>query len=87
MAYGVNESPFKYSHITASGATTVKSFPGILHTIVVNQPGTTNTITVSDAGGTIAAITGTIGTFIYDVGFTSLTVNPSATCDLTIAYS
>jgi len=87
---GYNEPPFKYAHITASGATTLKTGVGVLHTMVVNNPGTTNTITISDGTNTVAVMAaGTIPTeYCYDIGYgTSLIVNPSATCDLTISYS
>lgn len=90
MAYSVNEPPFKYNHITSATTTTVKSSPGQLHAIVINTPGTTNTITIADASGNIGIITSPteIGaTVFYDVGFTSLSVTTSATCDLTVCYS
>lgn len=90
MAYSINEPPFKYNHITSATTTTVKASPGQLHAVVINTPGTTNTITLTDSAGAFAVITSptAIGqTVFYDVGFTSLSVTTSATCDLTIVYS
>lgn len=90
MTYAVNEAPFRYNHITSATTTTVKSSPGILHTLCINTPGTTNTITLTDNGTNFAIITSPseIGqSIIYDVGFTTLSVTTSAACDLTVTYS
>lgn len=87
MAYSVNEPPYKYNHITTATTTTVKSLPGILHTVVINTPGTTNTVTINDGANVIATFTAAAGTAIYDVGFTTLSITTSATCDITICYS
>jgi hypothetical protein len=90
MVAAYNEPPYRYAHITASGATTLKTSPGVLHSIVVNTPGTSNNITVSDGANTVAVLAaGTVAqNYIYDIGYgTSLIINPSATCDITVNYS
>lgn len=87
MTYAVNEPPFRYNHITTATTTTIKSLPGILHVIQVSTPGTTNTVTVSDGASTIATFTAATGTYWFDVGFSSLSVTTSATCDITVSFS
>lgn len=90
MVATYNEPPYRYAHITATGATTIKTGTGVLHRVIVNTPGTTNTITILDGATTVAVLAaGTVaGSYAYNIGVgTSLIVNPSATCDLTIAFS
>lgn len=87
MTYSVNEPPYKYNHITSATTTNVKTLPGILHTLVINTPGTTNTVTISDGSNTIATFTAVAGYMLYDVGFSTLSITTSATCDITVCYS
>lgn len=78
-----------YTHITASGAQTLSPNSGaILNKIVVNAA-LTGTITVTDGSATVAVITNPTvgGVFHYEATLnTSLIVNPSATCDITVVW-
>jgi hypothetical protein len=90
-------SAYKYSHITAAAptTTTIKTSPGLLHSVCVNTAGSATTATIYDAASAvspvIALITTTTGTnpcFIYDVYFTvGLTiVTATAASDITVSY-
>ena len=87
---------FYYAHLNASGTTTLKSGAGRLGRVTVNNPGTGASITLYDntsgSGTVIAAISGlsTIGSFIYDVQFsTGLTIVIAGTTppDVTVSYA
>lgn len=73
-------------HITASGATTVStSGPrGIL--VQVNAP-LTGTITIADTLGTVAVLASVVpvGQYNYYGLNGTVTVNPSATCDISVS--
>lgn len=86
-------SEYIYSNITTDTTTTIKSGPGILHSIVINTAASTGTATVYDntagSGTKIATLgTGTAGTFVYDICFnTGLTiVTATAAADITVTY-
>ena len=93
MVDGTLIPTMKYAHLT-TGATTLRTTGGVLHSITVNTPAA-GSITVADAvSGTTPAIaiitpTSTLGTgtYLFDVGFnTGLTVTLGATMDVTVAY-
>lgn len=88
---------FQYQNITlaAPTTTTVKSTPGLLHTVCVNTPAATGTITIYDntaaSGtkiGTITSFASTPKCFPYDVNFyTGLTiVTATAAQDITVSF-
>ncbi len=89
----------KYFHSSASGATTVKSGAGRLHTLTIAPAAASFvTVTVYDntaASGTIIAVLRVEGAsnstssqaYVFDVEFsTGLTVNASAAADITSSY-
>ena len=87
--------PWAYQNITTDATTTIKSVPGVLHTICINTPAATGTITIYDntaaSGtkiGTITSFASTTPCFIYDVQFwTGLTiVTATATPDVTVSF-
>lgn len=85
------EERFSYVHITTATTTNVKSGAGFLHLIVINTTAA-GAITIYDntaASGTTIAIfaaSATIGTYLYDVSFTTgLTVVTAAASDVTIS--
>lgn len=89
-----NES-FFYNHIAANATTVVKSGPGLLHWVTINNPGTAETITMYDsttASGTLigthtAPAQGAI--YEYDIMFTNgLTIVTAGTTagDYTVSY-
>ena len=71
-------------YITASGSQTIAS--GAFGILITVNTALTGTITVADAGTTIAVITNpTVGSSYQYYGFNgAITVNPSATCDITV---
>lgn len=88
-------SVYKYANVTGQATTTVKSGPGVLHTICVNTPAATETIAIYDNTAASGTKIGTITVFAsvnpcltYDVYFaTGLTlVTATASSDLTITY-
>lgn len=94
-SFPLNE-PSRYANITSLATTTIKSGPGVLHTICINtKASSVSTATVYDntagSGTKIATIdtTSTIGCLTYDVAFyTGLTVvTASGTAgDITVSY-
>lgn len=98
MTYSVNEPPYKYNNITTNTTTTVKTGPGILHTVCVNTIGTAPaTLTIFDSttgsGTKIATLLMNANDtfFLYDVGFsnglTCVTTSGATTGDYTISFS
>jgi len=87
----------QYRNINASGTTTVKTGPGVLVSVTINNKGAGgHTITLYDntagSGTKIATIDGTANqvTLFYNVGFTNgLTIVTSAgsAADITVAYA
>ncbi len=86
---------FAYSHLTASGTTTLKNGPGALGCVVVNtKAGASGTITVYDsttaAGSVVAVVDATVsGTYSYNVVCTvgiTVVVSGSAPGDSTVAW-
>jgi hypothetical protein len=86
---------WQYSNINTTATTTLKSSPGVLHSVCVNTPAATGTIQIYDntagSGNTIGKITSfasTPGCAIYDVAFwTGLTiVTATAAPDITISF-
>lgn len=87
---------YKYSTITTSTTTLVKSGEGKLHAVIVNTKGTVaSTITVYDAltaTGTPIAVIDSLnlsGTFEYDINFsTGLTLVTTGTAapNVTVSY-
>jgi|SRR5579863_4113225 len=88
---------WSYANITGDTTTTVKTGPGILHTITINNPTATEVITIYDqtsaTGNKIGTITipssPTPVTLTYDVEFLiALTiVTATATSDITISFA
>jgi hypothetical protein len=67
---------FNYTHLNANGTTTVKSGPGMLHTLTINVKGaSSNTITLYDntsGSGTVIAVidpTQNLVTLDFDIFF------------------
>jgi hypothetical protein len=94
MVAAYNEGPFKFFHAsTVQTTNTLKTSPGILHTVTINNIGATGvTITLSDGATPIAVISAptVVTTLDYDVGYgTSLVVSSTGTTapDITVAYS
>lgn len=90
------EAQYTYNNISTNTTTTVKSGPGFLHALAVNNPGASETVTLYDnttnSGTLIATITipaGYLGTILYDVklttGLTIVTAGTTA-CNLTVSY-
>lgn len=87
---------FKYANLAANETTVIKSAPGILHSITINDQGASaNTVSVYDntagSGTKIATIDSvtTIGTLLYDVEFaTGLTIviATGTAADITVCY-
>jgi hypothetical protein len=85
-----------YSNLTANGTTTIKSGPGLLHTITINTKGaSSNTATVYDntsgSGTKIATIdtTAQVQTLLFDIAFTTgltIVVASGTAGDLTVTY-
>lgn len=94
---GYNEPPFKYTNITTNTTTTVKTGPGMIHTLVVNTtPTGANSVTIFDSttgSGTkigTFAVTATDTFMLYDVGFanglTIVTTAATTPGDYTISW-
>lgn len=69
---------FNCTHLNALGTTTLKSGPGVLHTLVLNSKGASgNTLTLYDStsgSGTVLAVvdaTQNVASLTYDVNFTT----------------
>jgi thymidine phosphorylase len=86
---------YKYNYMPSAATTTIKTGPGVLHSIVVNNIGSAGTITVFDntagSGTTIATILTQAAstTYLYDVGFsTGLTITTGGTTapNITVSY-
>ncbi|HEY7309450.1 MAG TPA: hypothetical protein VH643_08845 [Gemmataceae bacterium] len=87
---------FNYTHLNANGTTTIKSGPGMLHTLTINIKGATgNTITLYDntsASGTVIAVvdpTQNLITLDFDVAFVNgLTVvlATGTAADITLSW-
>lgn len=84
---------FQYSHLAAAATTTVKTGPGILHSISLNTLAVTSTVTIYDntagSGTVIGIISSTVnqGPYIYDVLFnTGLTIVITGAPDITVSY-
>lgn len=91
----VTSSGCSYNHISTSTTTVVKSTPGILHTLNINNPGSGATVTIYDntaGSGTVIAIysPSTIGSVIYDIattiGLTIVTTATTTAADITVSY-
>lgn len=88
-------SGYSFSNLATNATTTLKSGPGVLHTVVINTKGGTSTATIFDntsgSGNKIATIDTTLSTtaFVYDtafvLGLTIVTAGVSA-ADLTISF-
>jgi len=87
---------YQSKNITTQTTTTLKSAPGVLHTISINTPANSGTITVYDntvgSGtkiATITSFTGVPANLIYDVNFwTGLTiVTAVAAPDITVTFT
>ena len=87
--------PYTYGYINGDGTVTLKTGPGLLHTICVNTATATETITAYDSlagsGTAIGAITvfaSKPGCYRYDINFTiGLTVvTGAAVGDVTVSY-
>ena len=96
-AHAQSPQTFQYANITAAAptTTTLKTSPGVLHSVCQNTPDATGTVTIYDnttgSGTKIGTITGYASTphcFIYDVAFwTGLTVvTATAAQDITVTY-
>jgi len=96
-AHAQDQQTFQYANITlaAPTTTTLKTTPGVLHSVCVNTADNTGTITIFDntAGsgttiGTITSYTGVVGCQIYDVAFwKGLTVvTATAAMDVTVSF-
>lgn len=86
-------SAYNFQGITTNTTTTVKSDPGVLHSIVVNTTAA-GAITIYDntaASGTkIGTLKSSIaeGTYYFDVNFnTGLTIVTAASSDITVTYA
>jgi hypothetical protein len=96
MATGDAAPTFKYANITTDTTTTVKSGPGILHSIIINTGAATEVVTLWDSLTATGTKIGTItvpaspvpGFLNYDIGFTiGLTVQTAtAASDITVTY-
>ena len=82
----------QYNHISTATSTVIKSTAGFLHTLTINTTAA-GVITVFDntscSGTTIAAFaaSATIGTYTYDVAFTTgLCVTTGAASDVTVSF-
>lgn len=91
------DDAYSFSNIAANGTTTVKSEPGVLHTITINTKGVaSNTCTVYDntaASGTkIATIDTTganMGAIFYDAQFKkglTVVLATGTSADITVTY-
>ena len=89
---------YNYANITASAptTTTLKSSPGILHSICFNKPVANEVVTIYDSLTAAGTLIGTItvpsspqpGCLSYDVAFgTGLTIlTATASSDITVSY-
>lgn len=87
---------WQYQNITGTATTTLKSVPGVLHSITFNKPVATEVITIYDNTTNSGTIIGTITvpasplpvTLTYDVAFwTGLTlVTATASSDITVSF-
>lgn len=87
---------YKYSNITGTTTTLVKTGVGFLHSITFNKPVATGTVKIDDALTDTTPVIGTETTpanpqpftLIYDISFnTGLTiVTGTAAQDITVAY-
>lgn len=78
-----------YSHFSgAGGPTTIKSGPGLLHTVTVNTFVAASAITLTDGANTIAVITPTApGEFTFDCAFnTNLQITIVGAQDVTVNW-
>jgi hypothetical protein len=87
---------WQYQNITTEATTTLKSTPGVLHTITFNNPVATGTVTIYDNTAASGTKIGTITvpsspmpvTLTYDVAFwTGLTIVTGAeNMDITVSF-
>lgn len=98
MTYAINEPPFRYNNITTNTTTTVKTGPGILNCVTVNNPPTgANTFVIFDSttGSGTKIGSGVMNandqTLWYQVGFgnglTIVTTAATTPGDYTISFS
>ena len=86
---------YNYAYMAAAATLVVRTGPGILHAITINDPTTNSVVTVYDNGAAsgqkIATIDASqaLGSLVYDINFlTGLTIVMSAAnSDITIAWS
>jgi hypothetical protein len=87
---------FSSRNITTDTTTTLKSAPGVLHSITINTPANSGSITVYDSLvgsgtkiATIASFASTNPCLIFDVAFwTGLTiVTATAAPDITVTFT
>jgi len=94
-AFPQSPQDWQYANINTTATTTLKSVPGVLHTVCVNTPAATGTAQIYDSttagGNKIGLITSYASTprcFTYDVAFwTGLTiVTATAAQDITVSF-
>ena len=92
----MTQNVYQYQNITGDATTTLKSSPGYLHCITLNNPVATEVITIYDNTAASGTKIGTITvpaspqpvSLFYEVAFwTGLTiVTATATSDITVSF-
>lgn len=85
------EPQFNYYHYTI-GSGTVKSAAGFVHAITINTLSTAPVElfdAIGTAAGTVATLSGSVGSYLYDVKCTTgitIASTTAAACDVTLIY-